>query len=154
MSQSPASRGATVSENCPICDGFAWIPDGDTDAVAEHWYQKDWRLLLDSSVQWRRCPQCGNDQPFMKRLHIDLSKVLLQRIEQEVSDCADCGLWSTGILNNGMTICRWQDIACVLCDEQEDRWKIFSVMGVTDELSRAQCQFFLSQAGSPELPTL
>lgn len=141
----------TVVDVCSICDGFAWVPEMN---AGENWYQKDWRLLLDSSVKWRRCPQCGDDQPFMKQLHIDLSKVLLQRIEKEATDAAACGLWLTGILKNGMTICRWKDIACVLCDEQADRWKIFSVMGVTDELSRDQCQFFLRQAGAPELPTL
>ena len=68
---------------CSYCDGFHWVPEGDESRT---WYQRDWRLLLDSSIKWLRCPECGQDQPFMKQLHLDLSKVLLQRIEQEMSD--------------------------------------------------------------------
>ena len=135
---------------CNYCDDFHWVPQVDE---AKDWYQKDWRVLLDSSVQWRRCPECGDDQPFMKQLHLDLSKVLLARIEEELSEHAANGLWLTGLLKNGQHVCRWKDIACVWLDEVKDTWKIFSVMGVTDELSREQCNFFLHQAGAPVLPS-
>ena len=136
---------------CSYCDGFHWVPEGE---AGKQWYQRDWRLLLDSSVKWTRCPECGQDQPFMKQLHLDLSKVLLQRIDQELSDRAANGLWLTGLLDKGQHMCRWKDIACVWMDEAADRWMIFSVMGVTDVLSREQCNFFLSQAGAPPLPSI
>ncbi len=136
--------------NCSYCDGFHWVPEG---SVSKNWYQHDWRLLLDSSTKWIRCPQCGDNQPFMKQLHLDLSKVLLQRIEQEMDDREANGLWLVGKLENDQRICRWKDIACILTDEVSDTWMIFSVMGVTDELTRDQCNFFLSQAGAPALPS-
>lgn len=135
---------------CSYCDDFHWVPQVEDE---KNWYQTDWRLLLDPGIHWRRCPECGDDQPFMKQLHLDLSKVLLARIQEELSEHAANGLWLTGLLGNGQHVCRWKDIACVWVDEVKDTWKIFSVMGVTDELTRDQCNFFLSQAGAPFLPT-
>ncbi len=138
------------SEGCLVCDGFGWVPAGDSGG----WYRRDWRLLLDATVSWQACPACGDQRPALVRLHEKLANALLQRLDEQGGDWRIQGPWRHGLSPEGQEIWRWQDLACLPPGPLagHDGWMLVSPLGLSRHLDCVACAGLLAEAGAPELP--
>ncbi|MFW5846420.1 MAG: hypothetical protein ACOCXJ_09360 [Planctomycetota bacterium] len=135
--------------HCRHCSGFGWLPQH----AASGWYERDWRLLLDPTVVWQRCPRC-HDQADLARLHDSLSLLMMRRLDQEVAQWSQDGVWRVGVLDGVRRVYRWQGIACVCNTVEPRRWLVLSAGGVASELDDQACQRLLAAAGAPPLRVL
>jgi hypothetical protein len=137
--------------DCPLCSGFGWVPLDRADP--SNWYQRDWRVLLDPTVAWGRCPHCRKPVD-LTRLHDDLAAIMLQKLQQEVADWVPDGPWLVGVLDGFRRVYRWQDLACLCRSVQPRRWAVLSTGGVSDDLDDTACRRLLRKAGAPVLRVL
>lgn len=135
---------------CATCDGFGWRPEG----AESGWYGRDWRLLLDPTVEWERCPDCGDPRPPMVQLHERLARAALARIDASVADWEHRGAWRRGVDGDGQVVYRWRDIACVLPGSllAPHAFVLISPLGVQRDLGPSLVRDHLRRLGAPELP--
>jgi hypothetical protein len=138
---------------CVCCSGFGWVPDDRPDPSG--WYEQDWRLMLDPSQGWARCPRCRADEaPGLTRLHDDLARVLMRRLDREVTIWSDDGPWKVGLVDDFRRVYRWRDLACVCRQNEPRRWIVLSGGGVSHDLDDGHCRIILREAGAPPLRVL
>lgn len=137
-------------ESCAQCDGFGYHPAGAEDG----WYARDWRVLLDATVDWERCRQCSDPRSPLAALHERLSQQLLQQLDREVTAWTPIGAWRRGEGTDQQRIWRWRDVAIVPPGPITDHlhWLAVSSLGVQRGLDRDQCAVLLQRLGAPELP--
>lgn len=137
-----------MPESCPRCCGFRYEPEG----AAPGWYERDWRLLLDPTVAWRPCPDCGDPLPGLARLHEALGGLLVRRLEAAGRDARDLGGWRIARLNEGRVLHRWRDLAVVSPGADGGGWLLISRHGVLRDLDRLTLAHHLHEGGAPDLP--
>lgn len=137
--------------NCSTCDDFGWVPVG----VAPGWYRREWRVLLDPSLHWQRCPDCGGLHAGISGMQEALANVLLQRLISSGEPWQEAG---RGWLRSRMDDCPlWSYehrlIAFGPGSANPHPWQLISAMGVMRDLSVEQCLHHVQRAGIP-LPDL
>lgn len=132
---------------CATCDDFGWVPVG----AAAGWYRREWRLVLDPSVEWQRCPDCGSLEAGIGGMQEALASVLLHRLVASGepwhaagngwlrSHLDDCALWSH----------EHRLIAFGPGSANPHPWQLISAMGVMRDLSLEHCLHHIQRAGAP-----
>jgi len=135
---------------CAWCEGFGHHPRGADPG----WYQRDWRLLLDPTVEWVRCRACATRRSPLARLHERLSRGAVSRLDAEVAAWKPHGDWRCGTTPDGQTVWRWRDVAVLAPGPKTDHrdWMVLSSLGVQRALEADACRRLLAQLGAPALP--
>ena len=135
---------------CPACDGFGYHPEG----ASEHWYERDWRLILDPTVRWVTCTVCGGlaEDPHA-HLHQQLSALLVKRVDSATTVWESYGGWQRTTLNNGQIVWRWKDVHVVPFGPWNERHDclLISSMGVSHN-EPAELSRYLQELGAPLMP--
>ena len=142
------SSGFDVSTStvCPACDDFTCAQNGP-----EGWYQKDWRLMLDPTVEWIRCPHCQSPPKPLLRVQECLSQ-LRSAILTEITVLEQRGDW-----NRGSWQCypawKFSDKLAIVAEtmQQPHSWLLVSESGVMKGLDGADCRYHIERMGLPSI---
>ncbi|NET73043.1 MAG: hypothetical protein F6K62_19555 [Sphaerospermopsis sp. SIO1G2] len=140
---------------CRHCDGFGFVPAG----IGSGWYRRDWRLMLDPTLDWERCNFCYAQQSPLSHLHECLAKELRHRLLSEIKSWLMIGGWQYGVAGEcheaaGQISFLWRDMICLPPGPmtQFNDWLIVSRLGTLRLPNIEQTEYHLSRARSPELP--
>lgn len=134
-------------EECSYCDGFGWIPAGE----GADWYTRQWRLILDPTVQWNRCRHCADQVDPGKRLQRQLVDLLLRQLDEAVP-AGDEDEWRHGVLEES-EVWRWRHLAIASPGPlTHGGWLLASELGVLRDLNLEAVQHHCERAGAPVFP--
>lgn len=135
----------TSSPSCSTCEDFGWIPE-----VSDFrgWYQRNWRLLLDPTISWRRCPDCLHPQAAVASVHDYLARWLRARIISEATNWSEGGDWRGGDWQ-GSVVWRHENGLLLVGPGPANPhpWLLVSDHGVMQDLTIASCRYHLHEAG-------
>lgn len=135
---------STAALFCLSCDDFGWLPQQGPKG----WYGKDWRLMLDPTVVWVRCPDCQVHNPPLNRMQDCLAHWLLRRIITEIAVTDSAGDWLVGTWQSCPALRHEQDLVLIGPGSGNPHpWLMVSEHGVMQDLSVSQCLYHLERIG-------
>ncbi|TVR42098.1 MAG: hypothetical protein EA402_12245 [Planctomycetota bacterium] len=136
--------------HCATCDGFGWIPE---TGPSSGWYRHNWRLILDPTLAWKRCPVCGA-QSGLSNVQDCLARLLLLRVLQETETWQRHGTWWLGYWQ-GCDLWRDETESLLIIGPGPGNphpWLLISSHGVMDHLSREAVDYHLQRMDRVPLP--
>lgn len=133
---------------CLRCDDFGWVPEAE--AENGNWYRSNWRVMLDPTIKWMRCPLCPRPEPTLPRVQECLAEVLLRKVINEIDEQRHSGDWSYGTWDQHPA-CHYLTKIALVTEQvgRVDQWLLISSSGVMRNLDQAACLYHLERAGVP-----
>ena len=131
-----------LAASCLSCDDFGWLPEQGPKG----WYGTEWRLMLDPTVTWVRCPDCQPSEAPLNRMQDCLALWLLRRMIAEITPNQRHGDWIQG---SWQSCPAWQYGSEIVLigpgDGNPHPWLMVSENGVMQDLSPRLCLYHLER---------